>query len=62
MTAIIELVLRILEPIVQLIFKLIGKAELRRKNYNNAVEAFQNTQQTTIDEEEAALKDLDKIN
>ena len=60
MASIIELCLRIFAPIVELIFKLIGKSELKKKNYNDAVKSFQHTEQTTISEEEAALKELQR--
>ena len=59
MTAIIELVVKILGPVVDLIFKAIGKAEKRKKEFNENVSEFQNIQHTSISEEEEALKELD---
>jgi len=58
MTAIIELVCKILGPIIDLIFKAIGKAEENKKKFSKNVSDFQNIQHTTLQEEEEALEDL----
>ena len=53
----ITFMLKILSPIIDLIFKAIGRSEKRKKNYQNAVDSFQDIEQTTLSEEESALRE-----
>ena len=60
MTAIIQIVCKILGPIIDMIFKGIAKAQQNKKDYEQNIKDFQTIQHASLSEEERALNELNK--